>query len=267
MTQSRSAVSTLMWLCLFFLLGALVTWAAFSVFIPRPDRGMTFYISLSLVCATEFIFFAHLAHSKLAEAGVATTSTATRIQVHVLIFIWFLLTVIAAAIASSPTRADTAAADKVLVIHLILTFLFFAGAYFLYAKDIELEKVDTRLEQERRKTRLNVHEIEAVIREVDGLGRRHGTHAVLADRLCKKLDSVRTGLEAAFVSERELTEQGEGGEGWAAQIERQVAQLVSLSREASTLAPDVVPERLGSLAEQADAILDTLREREGTLTS
>lgn len=264
MPGTRSAGATLGWLCVLFLMGAAVTVAAFAVFIPGPERGMTFYVALSIVVAAELVFFAHLAHSKLADAGGPTVSSATRIQVQVLIFIWFVLSVIGAVLAADPDHADTAYADRVLAIYLILTFVFFAVSYFVYAKDIEVERVDRQLIEERRAVQLAVPDIEQVMRAVGNLGDDHAEHAILADRVYKKLDSFRTAVEGAFVSERALDREGED---WNAKLEQQVGELVALSGKAPDATAENASALLREISEKADAMLTTLRRREQALMS
>lgn len=266
MSPSSSASATIFWYSLLFLFGAAVTCAAFAVFVSGPDRTTTFYVAQSVVIAAELTFFAHLLHSKLVKAGAPSASRATRIQVQVLIFIWFLLSVIVGAVIAHPKNADTVFADKVLVIHLILTFIFFASTYFLYAKDIEVERADRQLAQERKAIQLNMPDVERVMGAVAELGAQHAAHAVLADRVGKKLDRVRSELDSTLVSERGLDRPEEAQE-WNARIEKEVSELVRLSGEVAAATAEQAPAILNDISEKAEDVLSTLRRREQSLTS
>jgi hypothetical protein len=270
MAQSRPVAATLLWLCLLSFLAALVTAAAFYVFIPGPDREdqgrkLTFYVAMGLIIGAEFVFFSHLAFSKVAEARGGEVSTATRFQVQGAIVLWLLATVVAAVMAVDPERSGTIKADKILVIDLILTFLFFAFAYFMYSKDIEVGRSARQLAAARNRVQLCVPDLEQVMRAVGELGRQFPEHAVLADQTGKKVDTVRSALEGVVVSERGLG--GEALQQIEAQIQQQIDQLSSLSRGLTQTSSGPVPQALRGIGEQAEAILTLVRRRERALTS
>jgi hypothetical protein len=262
MAQQRSVGATLFWLSLLFLLAAAVTCAAFAVFVPGPDRGKTFYVALSIVVAAELVFFAHLAHSALARAGVPTASAATRFHVHGLILLWFVLAVVTAIIAADPDRADTLAADRVLVVYLILTFLFFAAAYFVYSRDLQVEEADREVAAERKHVAAQAVDVEQVMATVRQLGRAHAECALAADGVVKKLDIVRSELEGALVSERGPDP---GEEDWDGRLTQQLTELVGVSSSAAAAPAEKVPDMLTRIAGQADAILATMKQRERSL--
>lgn len=266
MAPNQSARRPLLGLILIFLLAAVVTYVVFAAFVAGPDRGTTFYVALSLVISAEFVFFAFLAHSKLVHAGVVTAGAATRHQVLALIFVWFVLSAIAGGIISHPENADSIFSDRVLAIHLVLTFLFFAAAYFMYTKDVEVGRVDAALVKERSKIQRIVPDIEDVMEAVTNLGRRQSEHAVQADRVRKKLDTIRTGLELALFSERSVTEGTGIGHDWNAQIEEQIERLMRSSEQAAKATSETATEVLQGIADQTDAVLKTLKLRERSLT-
>ena len=249
MGQSVSIHRTLLWMSLFFLLAALATYATFAAFVAGPDRRTTFYVAVSLVCAAELVLFAHMAHSRLARAGVPTASRAGRIQVNVLILVWLVLTIIAATVMANPAKADTIYSDRVLAVYLVLTFLFFLGVYGIYTRDIEISKVDRQLVAQRRILQLNVPDIEQVMRAVEELGRQHADQAVLADRVRKRVDTVRSALEGLLVGAHALdSEQGAEVENCDSQIIQQVTQLIGLPGGASKTAGDQVAKILSEIA-------------------
>lgn len=270
MAQPRPVAATLLWLCVLFFLAAAVTAAAFFVFVPGPDRAdegrmLTFYVAMSLVIAAEFMFFAHLAFSKVAEARGGEVSTATRFQVQGMIVLWLVATIVAAVLSVDPERAGTIKADKILIIDLILTFFFFAFAYFMYGKDVEVGRATRALAAERSRVQISVPDLEQVIRAVADLGRRLPEHAVAADQAGKKVDTVRSALEGAIVSERALGE--EALRQMDAQIQQQIDQLAGLARGLAQAASDQVPQALRGIGEQAEAILTSARRRERALMS
>jgi hypothetical protein len=264
MSASHSVRSVLFWYFVLFLLAAAVTCAAFFVFVPGPDRKLTFYVALSLVVAAEFVFFSHLLHSRLAEMGLPTATSATRAQVQGAIAIWFIATVVLAVLAVNPDRADTFTADRLLVIDLILTFLLFACAWFLYSRDVEVQQVTADLVEERESIQVKIPDLEEAVRAVADAGRKHAEHAVAADRVAKKLDTVRSAIEGALVSERALA--GDDRD-WASKIQGQVVQLSELSGKAGGADADQVADALERVAKQAEEVLATLKRRDKSLIS
>ena len=266
MGSSGSARTTLLWHAGLALLGILIACVAFAAFVPGPERGNTFYIAACIVCTAILVLFAHLAHTRLARAGYPTASAPTRIMVQFLIFIWFVLAVITAIVVSHPERADTLFADRVFVIYLILTFVFFGAAYYLYTKDIEVEQENRELAAARRKIHVHVPDVEDVLRAVKEVGNTHEAHAVLADRVEKKVDTVRTALEAAFVSDHALERPGGHGFDWNAEVERQhaeieseVARLKELASAATAASNEEAADRLTQIGNQADGMLSMLK--------
>jgi len=264
MVGSRSVGATVLWFSVLFLLAAMVTGAAFAVFVAGPDRGTTFYVCLSLVVAAEMVFFSHLLQSRLAQAQAAAATPATRIQVQGLIFVWFVLTVIAAVVAASPSRADTLAADRVLVIDFILTFLFFAVAYALYARDREVEPVSRQLQAARQQVQVSAEPVRDAIGLVQKLAREHPGEAGLADQVRKKLDMVCTQLDSALVSERAV-QSGAPGEDQG--LAHQMASLTDAITALGGAADEQVAAALQQVASQCDAVLDALRRRTRSLIS
>lgn len=264
MNQPRSMLSSILWMFLLFLFGACVTCAVFCVFVMGPERGMTFYFALGLVIAAEFVLFLHLANPG-ARAGGTSSSPATRYMAQGAIFIWFILTLIVAAFAVHPSRADTIASDKILIIDLILTFFLLVCLYAIYAKDLQIGQINQALADERAEIQFDIPALEEVMRFANELGGKHKEHAVLADRVRKKIDTVRSAIDGVMVSESALTSDS-GGEDWPRKIQEQIAKLVGFSSE-SDMNSEQAQEALDKTAKQADTILSTLKQRERSFTS
>jgi len=257
---SRSSGATLLWLSLIFLFAAAITATIFLVFIPEPDRGMTFYVVLSLVIAAELVLFSHLAYNRLAETD-PTVSTAARIQVQGLVVIWFIATVIIAAYATSQPRADTLASDKLLLIDLVITFLFFLAAAAIYGRSREVEEADQSITAKRVELRTRARDIDQVLLAVDQLGAREQQHAALAAGVRKKLELTRTSLESTFVSSRVADAQGSDGE-FVMRLDEEVEKLLSLSASAATVPVPMAAELLNKIGGQAEALTRLIRQHD-----
>lgn len=236
--------------------GVLVICCVFAVFVPGPERGPTFYVAAGIVCAAWLTLFIHLAHSKLAARGVPTASPPTRILISFLAIIWLVAAVLAAIFALDPERADTMAADRVFMIYLVLAFLFFAAAYFIYSKDIEVEAEDREVAKARRNIQFNIPDVESVMRSVDAAGDEFPEQAALVERVHRKLDSLRIALEGVLVS----ASAGDQLRSWDTEISEQITELIRLGN----LPQDEkeIPDKLEAIARHADLIMVTVGKRE-----
>lgn len=263
--KQGSPVRTLLGYSLLALAAILVTCAAFAVFVPGPDRGTTFYVALSVVCAAELVLFAHLAHSALARWATASELGAVRIQVHVLIAVWLLLAIVAAVIISHPENQDTLFADRVLIVYLIVTFCFFAATYFLYSKHFELAKASQHLATERNAVQQFIADIDDVLEAVRQMGERQPDQAIAADRTQKKLETVRSDITSVVVSER----QARGGvetQGWLDRFAEEVDKLAQVARDRLGSEAADPAGVLAEIEKQVEVIRRHLRSRPGALT-
>jgi len=267
MSGSKSSISTIGGISVFFAVGAVVTCALFLVFVPGPERGITFYVAMCIVITAELVLFTHLAYSRLARAFPPGPSRAIRLEVHALILLWLIAAIITAILAVRPENTDTFTADKIFVIYLLVTFLFFVAAYFLYSNSIEIEETDAQLVAERKDITSKAPDIDHVIRAVEDIGHRNAEYSVQVDRVWKKLNTLRSNIESAFVSERTLSQPASSVHDWSSQLEQQVSQLVTLSDSASTITPEKVPELLDNIVSKAESIITTLQKRENSLTT
>lgn len=260
MFRTPSVGSVLLWFMLLAVLAVLVTCAAFAVFVPGPDRGITFYIAASIVCTAELVLWAQLLHTRLAARGVPTATPPVRIQIHALAVLWLLAAIVVSIIALNPERADTFGADRAFIVYVILTFLFFLGAYFLYARDIAVERMDRATAIARREVQSGLPNIEYAMRMVRDISQHFSEHAIAADRVHKKLDTVRSALEGVLV-----TAGGTPGFDWDAALVEQVNRFVALA-ELPQDAADAAA-RLEKLAQQTEIVLSTIRKRERAITT
>jgi hypothetical protein len=264
MGPSRGVGAVVLWLSLLFLLGVAVTAAVFCVFIPGPERGMTFYAAFSLVVTVEFVFFAHLAQAKLARVRGSAVSDPVRYQVQGAIVLWFIATVVIAALALDPKRADTLVADRILVIDLVLAFAFFSAAYFLYAKSGEVGRAKRELAAARSGIQQWAPELQLLMSAVAELGHRWPEHAVDADRTAKRVDAVRAAVEGVLVSERSL-----GGDAQEVEnsVQERLSALAALARPLAEASADQTPQLLAGVRRQADEAMTAMQKRERAIVS
>lgn len=264
MATSRAAGPVVLWLCLLFVLGALATAAVFCVFIPGPERGMTFYAAFSLVVTAEFVFFAHLAQSKLLQIRGSAVSAPVRYQVQGAIVLWFIASVIVAVLALDPERADTAIADRILVIDLVLAFLFFAAAYFLYAKSGEVGRATQELAANRMQIQQWAPQLQRLMSAVSELGHRCPEQAEEAYRTAKRVDAVRTAVEGALVSERNIGVDSEESEN---SVQKHLSTLAGFAQSLAEASAEQAPQLLAQVRQHADDAMTALRARERAIVS
>jgi len=231
MGPSRGVGAVVLWLSLLFLLGVAVTAAVFCVFIPGPERGMTFYAAFSLVVTVEFVFFAHLAQAKLARVRGSAVSDPVRYQVQGAI---------------------------------VLAFAFFSASYFLYAKSGEVGRAKRELAAARSGIQQWAPELQLLMSAVAELGHRWPEHAVDADRTAKRVDAVRAAVEGVLVSERSL-----GGDAQEVEnsVQERLSALAALARPLAEASADQTPQLLAGVRRQADEAMTAMQKRERAIVS
>ena len=264
MPASRSSSTALMWLFLLFLFGAAVTYVVFSVFVPEPDRGMTFYVTLGLVIGAELIFFLHLTTPSIARSSGGIVSPVTRYMAQAAIFVWFIASVIVAAFALRPANADTITADKIILIDLVLMFFLCVFLYAIYTKGANVTQVNREIGDQRAGYDSSVPELENLMRFANELGKTHSEHAVLAERASKKIDTVKSALSGIIISERKLD--SHDTQDWHQKIQAQIAEL-NTSYTKESLTAEQTRETLEKIGKQAEAITETLKLRERSLAA
>jgi len=264
MAPYRGVGNAVLWLCLLFVIGVAATAAVFCVFVPGPERGMTFYVVFSMVVTAEFVFFAHLAQSKLAQLRGSTVSAPVRYQVQGAIVLWFIATAVTAALALDPKRADTMAADRILVIDLVLAFVFFACAYFLYAKSDEVGRVTQEMAAARKRIQGWAPELQQLISAIGELGCRFPQRAEEADRTAKKVDTVRSAVEGVLVSERTTSSSADEVEN---RVRERLSALVGLAQGIAEVPDDQTSQLLAKIRRFADDAMAALQARERALIS
>ena len=197
MANGRSARNTVVWLSVMFLAAAIITIFAFLTAVPPADRGRPFYIWMAVACAAELLFFAWTANWSISRRSPGTTTGATRVMIHVLIAVWFLITLVTAFVATHQRQEMSYYNDRIAIAYAALTLLFFFGSYLLYAKDLTIQREDRITQADRLELRAHVADVEKVSDSLRRLGADSPDSALVLDRLAKRLDAVRTGLDFA----------------------------------------------------------------------
>lgn len=264
MSDQRSSLSGILWLFLLFIFGAIITYTFFSLFVPYDQRGITFYVVLSLVLGAEFVLFLHLTTPAIARSSGGIVTPPTRYMAQGAIFVWLITSIIVAIVALNPSRADQSGADKVILIDLVLMFFLCVFLYAIYSKGVSITQVTRELAAERAVFTFNVAEITQVMAFIRQIGQKYPEHAVLADRTHKKADTLRTAIEGILASERKLLS-NEALKNWQGQVEAQLDTLFSMDDKLDLTSAQTL-DKLNQISTQTDLILSTLKQRERALT-
>jgi len=263
--MARSVATTVAWLGLLWLLAAALTVAGFYSFIIGEDRGATFYWVLSYICFAELILFGYTAYLWTVPHTVQRPSRAVRLRVMVLVVIWFLAILVTGILAVRPSAADTWYSDKILLFHLLLTFLLLLGAYVLHRADVTLQLERDAPERQRVSLNSLSSMVQTSIESVRSLSGRYTEHTEPLDHLAKRLDILKSQLLAASPAahrEQTRTIPVPALEG----IEQRLQAIQGSVKALETAKDEALAERVGEIREAADSLIASLREREDKLS-
>jgi hypothetical protein len=263
--MARSIATTLAWLGLLWLLAAALTVAGFYSFVIEDDRGATFYCVLSYVCFAELILFGYVAYLWTVPHTVQRPSRAVRLRVMVLVVIWFLAILVTGCLAVHPSAADTWYSDKILLFHLILTFLLLVGAYLLHRADVTLQLQRDAPERERVTLKSYSGMVQTSIESVRSLSGRDMEHMKALDHLAKRLDLLKSQLLSVSPTarrEQARTVAVPALEG----IEERLGAIQGSVRAMETAKKEAIGEQIAKIREATDSLIASLREREDKLS-
>ncbi|MBN1359211.1 MAG: hypothetical protein JW993_01400 [Sedimentisphaerales bacterium] len=263
--MARSATTTVAWLGLLWLLAAALTIAAFYTFIIPDYRDNTFYVVMSFFCFAELILAGYTAYLWTVPHTVQRPSRAMRLRVMVLIVVWLIAIFITGILAVRPSAADTWLSDKILLFHLILTFLLLVGVYMLHRADVAIQVLRDAPERQRVTIASYSSLVQTSIESVRSLGERHSEHMEALDGLAKRLDTLKSQLLS--VSPAAQREQAravaipsvEGLEDKLRTLQKAVAVIGGAEKEA-------VGKQIASVRKATDTLIASLREREDMLS-
>ena len=263
--MTRSVPITLAWLGVLWLLAAALTVAGFVSFIIPDDRGPSFYSVVSYICFSELIVFGYVAYLLTVPHTVKRPSQAVRLRIMVLVVIWFLAVLITGCIAVRPSLADTFFSDKIILFHLLFTFLLLLSAYFMHRSDVAIQIQQDVPQRQRVQFQSFSATIQASIECVRALSASNPECAADMDNLAKRLDTLKTQLlSISPAAEREQARvvpapSLEGIEDRLGALHDSVKQLQSTTAEK-------LGEQIGEIRSATDSLISTLRDREDVLS-
>jgi hypothetical protein len=249
---------------LFFLMAGLTAATYLSLIIPEY-RNQAFYVGLTSSCVAEFVFLGYLLYTLLAPASASTPDTATRVRLTALVAIWLVVILVTSGIAVVPEYADSFFSDKLLIIQLAITFLFFLGLVFQHRQSVAVQTRAEPVQQERVRLEAYAGGVEVLLDEVQGAGERFPEQAVEFDRLLKRLDTVKTQLQSSSG-----TTPRDGGRPCETipveQVERSLRELKQQVQQVGEASTETVAQRLADARTATDRTLALLKRREDVLT-
>ena len=263
--MARSVPVTITWLGILWLLAAALTAAGFFSFIIPEYRGLTFYSALVFICFSEFILFGYTAYLFTVPHTVTRPSQAVRLRIMVVVVIWFLAVLITGCIAAHPSRSETFFSDKILLFHLLFTFVLLLIAYFMHRSDVTIQIQQYAPQRQRVHFQSYSGAIQASIECVRTVGASNPECALDLDNLAKRLDTLKTQLlSISPAAEREQTRSVrppslEGVEDRLRALQDSVKQLENTTTE-------MLDEQIGKIRSATDSLISNLRDREDMLS-
>lgn len=263
--MDRSPGTTLLWLALLGLCAVGLTIAAFYAFIVPEYRGMTFYSVMTSICIAEVVFFGYFAYMLTVPHTVKRPSPAARMQIMVLVVIWFLAILISGSIAVHPSQTGTFYSDKIVLFQAIFTFLLLLGAFFYHRQDVVIQQRDEVPQRERVHLQSYAMGVDGLLDSLRLLGERRPDSAVELDRLTKRLDTLKSQLMSVSAA----------AEGHAdrlvqpispQEIEQQLRQLHDGVGHLTKATGQEFGEQMLQVRRSVDSLIALLRRREDAIT-
>lgn len=242
-----------------------VTAAAFFNLIIPEYRGDAFHTAVIACLVAEFVFTVYLGYAWSAEESPDRPDPAVLMRLTPFIGIWALIIIVISAIAAAPGNADTFLSDKLLIIQLFITILVFAGVFFQHRQAVGHQMQTAAAQVDRRRLAADAGGLSVLLDGVRTLASRHPEHAVALEPLTKRLDALRTGLQAASPT----TTRTEGRPVEPASVERIVDSLHKLHDAAEQLLAadtDQIVAQIDDVQTATDRALTAVRQRENAMT-
>ncbi len=193
--RRNSVVSVILWSSLLALFGIIITLFAFLTIIDPEKRDATFYVWLSVICTGELILFAWSSSWIVEKTIQRRISGASRIIIHVMIGIWFFITVLLGATLTIAPRGRYQ--DFISILYIVLTFLFLAACSAIYTRDIRIQDDTSFAMAERSKLQYKTYCISHMKQRLRSIAEASPENAVRIDRIIKRLDSIESSLRYA----------------------------------------------------------------------
>jgi len=195
--MSNKPIGYIVWLAVMCLVAVSITVALFLVLVPLASRGYAFYFAVSVLCAAELVCFAWLVNYQLSRSYEIRISGVTQITIHVLIGVYFLVTVIFALILAPSPSESKGFFNAVTLLYAMSVFALLLAASMLYAKDISLVAESAQIRAQSRPLRLMEVDVEQICMTLRESAKKNSGDAAAVDRVAKKIEALRTSLQYA----------------------------------------------------------------------
>lgn len=195
--MENKPIGYIVWLAVMCLVAVSITVALFLVLVPLASRGYAFYFAVSVLCAAELVCFAWLVNYRLSGFYEIRISGATQITIHVLIGVYFLVTVIFALILAPTPSESNRFFNAVTLVYAASVFALLLAASMLYAKDISLVAENAEIRAQSRPLRLLEVDVEQICVTLRESARKNSGDVAAVDRVVKKIEALRTSLRYA----------------------------------------------------------------------
>jgi hypothetical protein len=263
--MTRSVPLTLAWLIVLWLLAAALTTAGFFSFIIPDYRSLTFFSVLSYVCFSELILFGYVAYLLTVPHTVKRPSQAVRLRIMVLIVIWFFIILITGCIAVRPSLADTFFSDKIILFHLLFTFLLLLSAYFFHRSDVTIQMQQEVPQRQRVQFQSYSGEVQASIDCVHAVSASNPDRALELDNLAKRLDTLKTQL-LSFSSAAEREQARVVQPQPLKDVEDRLHSLHDSVKKLESTTAENLAEQIKKIRSITDSLISNLRNREDVLS-
>ncbi|MBN2271035.1 MAG: hypothetical protein JXN61_10495 [Sedimentisphaerales bacterium] len=195
--MQNKPIGYIVWLAVMCLVAVSITVALFLVLVPLASRGYPFYFAISVLCAAELVCFAWLVNYRLSTFYEIRISGATQITIHVLIGVYFMVTVIFALVLAPSPSESKGVFNAVTLVYAASVFALLLAASMLYAKDIGLVAERAEIQAQSRPLRLLEVDVEQICMTLRDSARKNSGEVAAVERVVKKIEGLRTSLQYA----------------------------------------------------------------------
>ena len=262
--MENKPIGYIVWLAVMCLVAVSITVALFLVLVPLASRGYAFYFAVSVLCAAELVCFAWLVNYRLSRFYEIRISGATQITIHVLIGVYFLVTVIFALVLAPSPSESKGFFDAVTLVYAASVFALLLAASMLYAKDIGLQAEGAAIRAESRPLRLLEVDVEQICMTLRDSAKASSTDPAAVDRVVKKIEALRTSLQYAPPKKPGTLEEDERS---IEDINNKInSRLKALTQSVANMGgPDGFGEKLNALDSTVNEIEMLLKQRQQRL--
>jgi hypothetical protein len=262
--MNRTAGTCFVLLVLFLLAAGLTAAAYLSLIIPEY-RQDSFYVALVGSCVAEAVFFGYLAYAMSSSDAADASLTPTRLRGGFLVAIWLLVVLVTSGMAVLPRNADTLVADRLLVIQLGVSFLFFLGLVLLHRQTGAVQTRSQPVQRERVRLEAYAGGLDVLIDDLRQAVARFPDQVVEFDRLLKRFDTLKTQLLSS--SGTALRDEGRPCETISMdQVEQSLRELKKQVQRLAGESDDTAAAILKDIRGAVDATLTLLKRREDVLS-